>query len=126
MGFRRKKLIEYAEPLLQKLINKINNEIKPDLVLYLGDLIEDFNDHDKDIANFRYIWNKLKKINGRFYSCLGNHDLRSMSSTREMENIMEYKHMTFSFDINGLHIIILGIDVDSHKETGFLKQTLSL
>ena len=34
--------------------------------------------------------------------------------------------MTFSFDINGLHIIILGIDVDSHKETGFLKQTLSL
>lgn len=27
-----RKLMEYAEPLLQKLIDKINNEIRPDLL----------------------------------------------------------------------------------------------
>mgnify|MGYP003323906180 CR=1 FL=1 len=43
-----RKLIEYAEPLLDKLTEEINNNIKPDLALNLGDLVEDFNDHDKD------------------------------------------------------------------------------
>ena len=79
-----RKLIEYAEPLLEKLIDKINNEIKPDLIINLGDLVEDFNDHDKDILNLNYIWNKLKSIEGKFYSCIGNHDLRSMSSRKEV------------------------------------------
>ncbi len=119
-----RKLIEYAEPLLEKLIDKINNEIKPDLIINLGDLVEDFNDHDKDILNLNYIWNKLKSIEGKFYSCIGNHDLRSMSSRKEVEQIMEYEHSTFSFDIFGMHIVILGTYVNNDIGTasgGILK-----
>lgn len=119
-----RKLIEFSEPLLEKLIYKIKNEIKPDLVLNLGDLVEDFNDHDKDIANLNYIWNKFKKIDGSFYSCIGNHDLRSMSSRKEVEKIMEYEHSTFSFDINGMHVVILGTYVNNELGTtsgGILK-----
>ena len=112
-----RKLMEYAEPLLQKLIDKINNEIKPDLVINLGDLVEDFNDHDKDIINLKYIWNEFKKIEGKFYSCIGNHDLRSMSSRNEVEQIMGYEHSTFSFDINGMHIVILGTYVNNDMGT---------
>ena len=112
-----RKLIEYAEPLLQKLIHKINNEIKPDLIINLGDLVEDFNDHDKDIINLNYIWNQLMKIEGRFYSCIGNHDLRSMSSSREVEEIMAYKHSTFSFNIDEMHIVILGTYVNNNIGT---------
>lgn len=112
-----RKLMEYAEPLLRKLIDKINNEIKPDLIINLGDLVEDFNDHDKDIINLKYIWNEFKKIEGEFYSCIGNHDLRSMSSRNEVEQIMEYKHSTFSFDNNGMHIVILGTYVNNDMGT---------
>ena len=112
-----RKLVEYAEPLLEKMINKINNEIKPDLVLCLGDLIEDFNDHDKDIKNLNYIWKQFKAIQFPFYSCIGNHDLRSMSSREEIERIMGYPHSTFSFDINDLHIIILGTYVNNEIGT---------
>ena len=36
-----KKLTEYAEPLLEKITDEINNNLKPDLVLNLGDLIQD-------------------------------------------------------------------------------------
>lgn len=108
-----RKLMEYAEPLLQKLTDKINNEIKPDLVLNLGDLVEDFNDHDKDIINLNYIWNKFKNIKANFYSCIGNHDLRSMSSRNEVEQIMGYEHSTFSFDIDELHVVILGTYVNN-------------
>lgn len=119
-----RKLMEYAELLLKKLTDKINNEIKPDLVINLGDLIEDFNDHDIDIINLKYIWNKFKDINVPFCSCIGNHDLRTMESRSEVEQIMGYEHSTFSFDLNGLHIVILGTDVDNTYGTdlgGILK-----
>ena len=36
--------MEYAEPLLDKITDEINNNIKPNLALNLGDLVEDFND----------------------------------------------------------------------------------
>lgn len=112
-----RKLMEYAESLLKKLTNKINSEIKPDLTLNLGDLVEDFNDHNKDIINLNYIWDKLKNIEGRFYSCIGNHDLRSMSSRNEVEKIMGYEHSTFSFNIEGMHIVILGTYVNNDLGT---------
>ncbi len=114
-----RKLMEYAEPLLEKLIDKINNEIKPDLVLNLGDLVEDFNDHDKDIINLNYIWDKLKDIKPNFYSCIGNHDLRSMSSRHEVEQIMGYEHSTFSFNIDDLHVVVLGTYVNNDLGTAY-------
>jgi len=112
-----RKLMEYSEPILDKLTYQINNVIKPDLVLNLGDLVEDFNDHDKDIVNLNYIWQKFKKIDVPFYSCIGNHDLRSMTSRNEVERIMEYDHSTFSFDISGMHVIILGTYVNNDLGT---------
>lgn len=36
-----RKLTQYAVPIVNKLINMINNSFKPDLVVNLGDLIED-------------------------------------------------------------------------------------
>lgn len=112
-----RKLMQYAEPMLDKITEEINNNIKPDLALNLGDLVEDFNDHDKDIINLNYIWDKFQRINVPFYSCIGNHDLRSMSSRKEVEQIMGYKHSTFSFDIAGMHIVILGTFVNNEKGT---------
>lgn len=111
-----RKLMEQAEPILDTLIDKINNQIKPDLVINLGDLIEDFNDYDKDLMNLNYIWNKLKNIESPFYSCIGNHDLRSMSSRNEIEKIMNYKHSTFSVNIKGMHIVILGTYVNNELD----------
>lgn len=118
------KLIKFALPILEKIIDKINNEIKPDVVINLGDLIEDFNDHDKDIESLKFVWKMFEKINPRFFSVIGNHDLRSMSSIKEVEQIMGYEHSTFSKDINGYHLIFLGTDVNAHigtTEGGILK-----
>ena len=112
-----RKLMEYAEPLLEKLTNEINDVIKPDVVVNLGDLVEDFNDHDKDIVNLNYIWNKFKKIKYPFFSCVGNHDLRSMTTRREVEEIFGYDHSTFSFDIAGIHVVILGTYVNNQMGT---------
>ena len=105
-----RKLTQYSVKIIEKLIDKINEEI-PDVSICLGDLIEDTFNHDKDIINYTYIWNKLKNIQTPFYSVIVNHDLRTMSSRKELEKIMDYKNATFSFDLNGYHFIILTTDI---------------
>lgn len=107
----KRKLTQYAIPLLEKLIYEINCNIKPDITINLGDLIEDTYNHDRDIINLNYIWNKLKSIKGTFYSVIGNHDLRTMNKREEVEEIMGYKHSTFSINTNGYHIVILGTEI---------------
>lgn len=105
-----RKLTQYSVEITEQLINRIN-EYKPDVTICLGDLIEDTFNHDKDIVNYTYIWNKLKNIQVPFYCVIGNHDLRTMKSRREIEEIMNYENATFSFDSNGYHFIILTTDI---------------
>ncbi len=107
----KRKLTQYTMPLLEKLIYEINCNIKPDITINLGDLIEDTYNHEKDVINLNYIWNKLKNIKGTFYSVVGNHDLRTMNKREEVEEIMKYKHSTFSVNVNGYHIVILGTEI---------------
>jgi len=124
-----RKLIQHSLDILKKLIYEINNILKPNVVINLGDLVEDFNDHDKDIENLKYVWNKFKEINSNFYSLIGNHDLRSMASRREVEEIMGYKHSTFSVNECGLHLVFLGTyvnnDIGSEEGGIFKTQFLS-
>lgn len=50
-----------------------------------------------------------------------------MYSRKEVEQIMEYEHSTFSFDINKMHIVILGTYVNNDMGTesgGFLRLNL--
>lgn len=105
-----KKLTQFSIPIIDKMIDKINSS-NFDISICLGDLIEDTFNHDKDILNYIYIWNKLKNIKIPFYSVIGNHDLRTISSRHELEEIMEIKNATFSFNVNGYHFIILTTDI---------------
>lgn len=120
-----RKLTKLAIPLLEKLEEKINNNIKPDICIYLGDFIEDTNNHDQDIKNLKYIYNKFKKIKVPFYAVPGNHDLRSMNFREEVENIMGYDHSTFSINVKGYHLVFLGLDVrkDLGTENGGIFKT---
>lgn len=118
-----RKLTKLAIPLFEKLNDEINNHIKPDLCVYLGDFIEDTNNHDQDIKNFKTIYNKFKSIKVPFYSVLGNHDLRSMASRDEMEKIVG-RYSTFSINVKGYHLVFLGLDVKNDlgiDEGGILK-----
>ena len=114
-----RKLIEKSLPIFESLVYKIKNEIKPDIVFNLGDVIEDFNDKEKDKQNYRFILNKLKQLNCPFYSATGNHDLRSMDSREDLEELMGYKHSTFSLDFNGYHFIVLGLELNNNQSNVF-------
>ncbi len=113
-----RKLTHLSLPLTRKLITEINNTVKPDIVINLGDLIEDFLNHDIDIENIKYILNVLKEVKSPIYSLAGNHDLRSMKDRKEIEEIMGYEHSTFSIDFKGYHFIFLGLNVNSKLNEG--------
>ena len=111
-----RKLTHLALPLTKKLINTIN-EIKPDIVINLGDLIEDSGNHDIDIIDLKFIWNLLKDIKAPFYSLIGNHELRSMSCRKEIEEIMGYENATFSINFKGYHFVFLAPEVNNQIGT---------
>lgn len=135
-----RKLTQYSIEIIENLIDRINGE-RPDVSICLGDLIEDTFNHDRDIANYIYIWNKLKNIQVPFYSVIGNHDLRTMNSRKELEGIMKYDNATFSFDLKDYHFVILATDIRedlggddggiykaqcmSEKEINWLKEDLA-
>lgn len=118
-----RKLTKLSIPLFEKLNYEINNNIKPDLCIYLGDFIEDTNNYNQDIKNFKEIYSKFKNIKVPFYAVPGNHDLRSMKSRTEIENIIG-RYSTFSINVKGYHLIFLGLDVKNNLGTaqgGILK-----
>lgn len=92
-----------------------------DILKYDKSIIEDIyqsylNDMNKYVEN-KFEASKIESIYKSIPSQLGNHDLRSMSSRKEVEKIMGYEHSTFSFDIEGLHIVVLGTFVNNEMGT---------
>ena len=118
-----RKLTHLALPILQKMTDEINTS-KPEVAVFCGDYVEDFNNHDEDLKNMKFIWDKMKDIKVPFYGCVGNHDLRSMQSRTEIEQILGYEHSTFSVDVNGYHLVVLGTFVNNelgNEEGGIYK-----
>lgn len=109
-----RKLTNLSLTLLEKMIYEINYNICPNACVFLGDFIEDTNDYDNDINNLKYIYNEFNSIKVPFYAVLGNHDLCSINSRKEVENIMRCNSFTFSINIDGYHLIFLGLDVINH------------
>lgn len=106
-----KKLVRYALPLLEKLTEKVNREYADDdICVNLGDIIQDMNNKEDDIRCLTFMFEKLKGINCKCYSVLGNHDVKMMDHISEVESIMGSKS-TFSVDAGGYHLVFLTTEV---------------
>ncbi len=64
----------FDEKDIEKTVEKINEE-KPDIVVFTGDLIDEYNDY-KNKEDVSEIWSLLKEINAPLgkYAVYGNHD----------------------------------------------------
>ena len=118
------KLTEYSTILLDKIIDKVNNEIKPDVCICLGDMIQASKSKEDDINNIKYIWNKLKTINVPFFSLIGNHELKMMENSKEVLELMGYERSCFSTDIDKYHLLFLGTEIND-KDKLYRTQYLS-
>lgn len=111
------KLVRYAEPLLDRLIDIANDKVSADLCINLGDLIQDDNDKQRDLEAFSYIHQQLIRFNCPCWSILGNHDLKMLDDIREIESILGYSS-THSFDCDGYHLVFLSPEIRSELGTG--------
>ena len=111
-----RKLVEYAEPLTDKIIDKVNNEIRPDICVNLGDMIQASKNKEKDLANLEYIWKKLQGFNVPFYTLIGNHELKSVENNKEIMDVLGYENATYGVDVNGYHLLFIGTDVNEEDE----------
>lgn len=59
---------------VEKIVNNINNQ-NPDVVIFSGDLLDNFA-RDSDIIDINYLSSELKKIDAKFakFAVWGNHD----------------------------------------------------
>ena len=112
----KRKLVEYSEILLEKLIKSTNSNKELKFIINLGDLIQAAGNKEKDIKNTTYIKNKVNSIKIDKYNILGNHELKSFESNKEILNIFDYSQSSYSFDYENYHFIVIGTDINNDDE----------
>ena len=114
---RGRKLMQYARPLLERLVVEANESLRPDLVVNLGDLVQDYGNRSADVAAMQFIWRGFDGLAAPHATCVGNHDLRATRNRRETARALGCEDSTYSFDAAGLHVIVLGTDVNYEAQT---------
>lgn len=90
---------------LDDFVEKMNNNVKPEFVVVLGDLVEDDNKlNDKN--NIDYIVKLLTKLECPVYYVAGNHDLKNISE-KELAGLFHQNSLYYSFDSGSFHFIVL-------------------
>lgn len=101
----------YTVENFSKVVDKINN-MNPDLVFFLGDLIDYYDEYDENIKDISETLNQISASYGK-YAVFGNHDYGGGSENyyRDiMENGGFQVLVNESIDITDLGITIVGID----------------
>jgi 3',5'-cyclic AMP phosphodiesterase CpdA len=103
-----RKLTAHAADFTRAFVERMNREVKPDLVVNLGDDIED-EGHDADLARYLECQSILKGCDAELVNVAGNHDTINLSQAeilrawgREAD-----PELYRSFDRGGFHFVVL-------------------
>lgn len=94
--------IHYKRAITSSKVNKIIDEInliKPDIVVFTGDLID--KDIDLNNDDYEYLKNALSKINAKYgkYAVLGNHDYENKEKIISIYDDSNFKYLENNYDI---------------------------
>lgn len=101
-----RKLTHHATRLLSDVVRRMNAEISPDLLVNLGDDVED-EGHDVDLARYQECQAILRGAKAELVNVAGNHD--SIHLTRdELTRTWEREgNLHYSIDRQGFHLVVL-------------------
>lgn len=101
-----RKFSKQAEELTISALKNLNNSIKPEFIVVLGDLIES-KDSKTDSKNLKFMKNVLESnSNFPLFYCFENHEQRKLE-LNFVKNILEMKNEYYSFDVGNYHFIVL-------------------
>lgn len=114
----KRKLVEYAEPMLYEFM-RIAKDENFTLAVNLGDIIQDTNDKQKDLSALALMFGRLAEFPCPVYSVLGNHDLKMMDEIDEAASLIKQNDASFSMDLDSYHLVFLSPEL--RPELGTLR-----
>lgn len=109
----QRKLTYKSEELVKNFVQHMNESVRPRFVVNIGDFIEDVSDKQTDLSYFKETHTLLSKLESPVYHLLGNHDLRTLNHD-ELQRVLGYEKMNYSFDHDGFHFICLDFQMSGN------------
>ena len=100
-----RKLSRFSAELTQHFVDQVNNQLQPELVFQLGDLIEE-TDHQQDLTHFKEVLGYFSQISVPVHHVVGNHDQVHLSLD-ELRQLLQLEQLYYSFDYGNFHFVVL-------------------
>lgn len=101
-----RKLTGQAEPLTRAFVERMNREVRPDLVINLGDVIED-SDREADLREYGHFIEILSGLEAPCLHVAGNHDQINLSDD-DLRTFWRHEGPLFySREVGGVHFAVL-------------------
>ncbi len=105
-----------SQEAIERFIQKMNNEFKPDLVIEDGDLVDGKDKNSKE--DWLIVDKMLQTLKTPYYHVIGNHEMRSFDKATWLQ-LTGYDKPYYYRDIKGYRIIVLdGNHFPGGKDTG--------
>jgi 3',5'-cyclic-AMP phosphodiesterase len=109
-GGKLRKLTAHAGALAAAFVERMNREVKPDIVVNLGDDIED-ESPDADRARYAECQSILRGADAELVNVAGNHDLIHLAPADLLaawgQPATPGEHIYRSFERGGFHVVVL-------------------
>jgi Icc protein len=109
-----RKLTERAAELSERFVERMNRVERPDLVINLGDVIED-ESHARDLEEYGKFVAILAKLEARVVHVAGNHDQVNLSDDDLRALWGHSGELHYHFDLGGFRFVVLR--TIEHKDT---------
>jgi 3',5'-cyclic-AMP phosphodiesterase len=101
-----RKLTHLSEELVKSFVRRMRDEVNPDLVINLGDVIED-ESAEKDRERYGHFVAMLREIGKPVIHVAGNHDTINLTAAELCTMWGNSSQPTYSQDHGGVHFAIL-------------------
>ena len=101
-----RKLTDRAGELTARFVERMNQEVRPEIVVNLGDVIED-KDREHDLEEYGKFTKLLGGLDARVQHVAGNHDQIFLSDD-DLRGLWGHTgRLFYSFDFGGVHFLVL-------------------
>ena len=101
-----RKLTDQSEDLIRAFVRRMKGELQPDLVINLGDVIED-ESAEQDRARYAHFVSMLAEIGKPVLHVAGNHDTINLTTEEVAGMWGAGTGVTYSRDVDGFHFAVL-------------------
>jgi 3',5'-cyclic AMP phosphodiesterase CpdA len=105
-GGKLRKLTAHAGDLARAFVERMNEVVRPDLVVNLGDDLED-ESHEADLARYLECQGILRGARAELVNVAGNHDVIHLGAADLLRAWGREGELYYAIDRGGFHLVVL-------------------